>query len=88
MSRAKRQNIALKISLFLGNSAKDLKAEAVRRKEEIRNRQNLWVDGSLEEYSKLAQSSSAAAATVEKVESSDSEDEEDGGLWDTIMGKN
>ena len=77
------------MTLFLGTSAKDLKAEALRRKEEIRNRQNLWVDGSLEEYSKLAQSSSAAAAaTVEKVESSDSEDEEDGGLWDTIMGKN
>ena len=76
------------MTLFLGTSAKDMKAEALRRKEEIRNRQNLWVDGSLEEYSKLAQSSSAAAATVEKVESSDSEDEEDGGLWDTIMGKN
>ena len=88
MSTAKRQNVALKMSLFLGTSAKDLKAEALRRKEEIRNRQNLWVDGSLEEYSKLAQSSSAAAATVEKVESSDSSDEEDGGLWDTIMGKN
>jgi len=76
------------VNVFPGTSAKDMKAEALRRKEEIRNRQNLWVDGSLEEYSKLAQSSSGAAATVEKVESSDSSDEEDGGLWDTIMGKN
>ena len=77
---------------FPGTSAKDMKAEALRRKAILRGQQNpqntdLPVVGNLDEYSKLAKTTTETL-TASRVESSESEDEDEGDeLWGTIMGK-
>ena len=76
---------AIEESLRPGTSAKDLKAEAIRRKLN-KNPQNtaLPVIGSLDEYSKIK--TSEPLETKSDSSDDDSSDEGDG-LWSAIMGK-
>ena len=69
-----------------GTSAKDLKAEAIRRKLN-KNPQNtaLPVIGSLDEYSKI-KADNEPLETKSDSSDDDSSDEGDG-LWSAIMGK-
>ena len=71
-----------------GTSAKDLKAEALRRKLN-KNPQNkeFPVIGSFDEYSKIKGKSEAAEAKSESSEEESEEEEEGDGLWSAIMGK-
>lgn len=73
-----------------GTSAKDLKAEALRRKEK-RNQMNtqLPIIGSLDEYSKLPKQKEESKDTASKSSDEESDDETDvgDGLWSAILGK-
>ena len=77
---------AIEESLRPGTSAKDLKAEAIRRKLN-KNPQNtaLPVIGSLDEYSKI-KADNEPLETKSDSSDDDSSDEGDG-LWSAIMGK-
>ena len=75
---------------FPGTSAKDMKAEALRRKAANRNPQNkeLPLVGNVDEYSKLVKSSGEASSETKAESSDESEEEDEGdGLWGAIMGQ-
>ena len=68
-----------------GTSAKDLKAEALRRK--ANKNAELPVIGSTEEYAKLPKSKTTEVEKTVESSSDESEEEEGDGLWSAIMGQ-
>ena len=75
---------------FPGTSAKDLKAEALRRKAANKNPQNkdLPLMGSVDEYSKLPKNPAENKESSSEESADEEEEEGEGdGLWSAIMGK-
>ena len=71
-----------------GTSAKDLKAEALRRKANRNPTAQLPIIGSLDEYSKLPKQKEESQVTASKSSDEDESDNEEGdGLWSAILGK-